>query len=68
MSNKIAPCKGCIDRFAGCHSMCKSYIEWKALKDKKREETFNTKMTEWDARGLKIEGQTKALKKRRNKR
>lgn len=25
---KIAPCKGCSDREAGCHSECQRYKDW----------------------------------------
>ena len=24
------PCKGCNERYVGCHTSCKSYKEWKA--------------------------------------
>lgn len=34
---KIAPCKDCIDRTLGCHSNCTRYREWKADKDRARE-------------------------------
>ena len=26
-----APCKGCTDRFAGCHASCERYKEWQTL-------------------------------------
>ena len=32
------PCKGCKDRFVGCHSKCDGYASWKAEQDEKREE------------------------------
>lgn len=28
-----APCKGCTDRFIGCHGKCDRYIDWRANKD-----------------------------------
>lgn len=28
LSNKDCPCKGCLDRFVGCHSSCVRYIDW----------------------------------------
>ena len=26
----LAPCKGCLNRFLGCHSTCDLYKDWKA--------------------------------------
>jgi len=26
---KPSPCKGCEDKMVGCHSVCRSYKEWK---------------------------------------
>lgn len=34
---KCGPCKGCEERFIGCHATCERYIEWKALVDLERE-------------------------------
>ena len=38
MAVKKSPCVACGDRFAGCHSNCKQYIEWKDARDKKQQE------------------------------
>lgn len=27
----IAPCKGCVKRYVGCHGSCSEYNEWKKL-------------------------------------
>lgn len=26
-------CKNCLNRFPGCHSSCKDYLEWRARRD-----------------------------------
>ena len=31
-----APCKGCVDRFVGCHSGCERYAAFKEQNDKER--------------------------------
>ena len=31
-------CKGCTDRFPGCHDKCADYLSWKAEKDRLVEE------------------------------
>lgn len=63
---RVNPCRGCVERFPGvCHSMCKLYIEWKAIKEAKRKETYIDKHTEYEVRGLQIEGVNKAFKKKR---
>ena len=33
-----SPCKDCRFRAAGCHAFCKSYLDYKTLTDKEREE------------------------------
>lgn len=33
----IAPCKGCSDRFVGCHASCPRYAEFKAGCEARRE-------------------------------
>ena len=35
MSNLKNPCKGCEDRFVGCHQRCEKYISWKAKYDER---------------------------------
>ena len=34
----IYSCKGCEDRYPGCHDHCYKYIEEKALRDKEKKE------------------------------
>lgn len=34
----IYSCKGCEDRYPGCHDHCEKYIEEKAICDKKKKE------------------------------
>lgn len=33
-----APCKGCLERFPGCHAYCALYREFREKCDKRREE------------------------------
>lgn len=40
MKNTTYPCKGCTDRYVGCHSECKKYIEVKK-RDMERMATQN---------------------------
>lgn len=30
---KNPPCKDCEERFAGCHSQCEKYKEWRSARD-----------------------------------
>lgn len=30
---RLSPCKGCEDRFVGCHDTCEKYQEWRHEKD-----------------------------------
>lgn len=32
-----APCKDCPDRKAGCHTVCKKYLEWQKVHDREFE-------------------------------
>ena len=31
------PCKGCEDRYSGCHAVCEAYITWAAEMRKRKE-------------------------------
>ena len=35
-----SPCKGCDERYLGCHSKCAKYKEFRAAKDKEIEENL----------------------------
>lgn len=46
MANKLPPCKGCMDRVIGCHSVCERYITWKAERDELKKELTKIAMQE----------------------
>ena len=43
ISNKECPCRGCVDRFVGCHSKCLRYIDWKQKHELKLEHIHEQK-------------------------
>ncbi len=40
------PCKGCEERFVGCHSGCDKYKSWKAQELKRSKEAYQVYITE----------------------
>lgn len=36
-----APCRFCMDREIGCHSTCKSYLDWKNDREKTKKRYYN---------------------------
>lgn len=34
---RVSPCRGCDDRYEGCHGKCERYIQWKAENNEYRE-------------------------------
>lgn len=46
MANKLPPCKGCVERVVGCHSVCERYITWKAQRDEIKKELTKIAMQE----------------------
>ena len=44
--NVTAPCKGCPDRFVGCHSTCDLYKQFRNELDKKNNMTYKEKKNE----------------------
>ena len=61
---KLSPCKGCTERYAGCHGICERYTEWKAAHDKLREDINKTKTAEWNFTDSRIKRAVKSAKKR----
>lgn len=57
-------CKGCKNRYPGCHSICPEYIGWKADRDKKLEKARKKRQTELEFIDSKIK---QCEKLRRNK-
>lgn len=43
MDKPNPPCKGCKDRYLGCHSKCKKYIEFRKKKDEWNELVIENK-------------------------
>lgn len=58
MSN-VTPCKGCEDRYIGCHSSCFKYDDWK----KQREETNQRRRDYYDSNRFVKEVQYGGIKK-----
>ncbi len=41
-----APCKGCKERYSGCHSMCLYYQNWKEEHEAKKESLYGQRQKE----------------------
>ena len=39
-------CKGCSDRFVGCHAICEKYLLWKEEHDKEKANIFEQQTKE----------------------
>lgn len=61
--NNSAPCHGCGDRFAGCHSKCGKYKDWKDEFQKKKETLYGIQIRERMLNDFYVEGVTKQIKK-----
>ena len=41
----VCPCKGCKDRYVGCHSKCEGYSQWRGeMKDIQKKRTKESKL------------------------
>lgn len=54
--NTNTPCKGCEDRWVGCHSLCQRYQTFKHNIDKKNKEIREKKEQIWRQTDTKIKG------------
>ena len=41
--NNSPPCRGCTERYTGCHSNCLGYLAWKNELDQKKEALYGEK-------------------------
>ena len=59
--DRIAPCKGCPDRYLGCHDRCERFNKWKdRLHERKaREKEYNLQVREDFLRSERCENLTK---------
>lgn len=66
--NITAPCKGCADRFVGCHSTCDLYKQFRNELDKKNNMTYKEKKNEWNLIGRKVQAMNKITHKKSKQR
>lgn len=59
--NRGCPCYRCADRFLGCHSVCKRYIDWYNTKESIKNKIQTAKLDE----GMKNEVDIKGTKRRK---
>ena len=64
----IYPCKGCLDRFVGCHGTCQKYQEAHAENESKKASIRKIKKTENDYAEFKVKTVIATLKKSGRKR
>ena len=57
---RVAPCKGCADRYSGCHDRCGGYQEWKKEREEIREASHHQK----EIRATLIDGTMRRCKSR----
>ena len=50
-----APCFGCTNRSANCHTYCRAYKEWKSKRDEMLAEIKVKTKADNDIRGMKID-------------
>ena len=58
-----APCKGCEDRYVGCHSTCGKYLEYRNVITKEKELVNSKKSVVSEAYGFKRDQIEKYLRK-----
>lgn len=58
----IAPCKGCEERFIGCHSSCDGYAEWKGVEQLKKDALNDIRMKDEYFASRNYNAQTKQMK------
>ena len=55
-------CKGCTERFVGCHAVCDKYTSAKKLGEEKKAKIREAKKRERDLNAFRIDGVRKALR------
>ena len=63
-TNVTSPCKGCPDRFVGCHSNCDLSKQFRNEFDKKNNLTYKEKKNEWNLIGRKVQAMNKITHKK----
>lgn len=69
MTERITcPCKGCGDRYSGCHAVCEAYLNWTAEMKKRKEAIYGDAMKEQMLNDFTTDGFRRVIRQTRRKR
>ena len=60
----VAPCKDCTTRFAGCHSSCSSYKQYKETMKENKKSVYLQTHSERVLEDFSVKAKQKAMKKK----
>lgn len=61
--NNSPPCKGCTERYSGCHAKCEGYSTWKQAWLDRKEALYGEQKRDRMLRDFYSDGCTKAIRK-----